>query len=215
MLFLALIGDLRGSSQIPPGERPGFQRDFCSTVEGLRKAAWRSEGDCVSPFTVTLGDEFQAVYADASWVAADCWSLWSDLGARDLRIALGAGMITTDINPDAAIGMDGPAFHAAREAMEQLKRSDATFALAGPTELVSDLTAFGDLIGSLTRGLDRSHLRVLLGLMQGQTQAVIARELEVSPQATSKLIERNSLRELAGAGRALGEELTRRLKGTR
>ncbi len=61
----------------------------------------------VSPHILTLDDEFQAVFS------------------------CGVGEITTAINTAQALGMDGPAFYAARDGLEDLKGSGAIAAITG------------------------------------------------------------------------------------
>jgi len=47
------------------------------------------------------------------------------------RFAISIGEITTPINEERAIGMDGPAFHQAREDIEHLKKTSRQLSIAG------------------------------------------------------------------------------------
>lgn len=72
----------------------------------------------VSPCTITLGDEFQAVYRDARTLFADFCTILVGIHPARIRFSVGIGPLTTPVNPRQAIGMDGPAFHVARDAMD-------------------------------------------------------------------------------------------------
>lgn len=211
MKAVSLIGDIKGSRHIPSEERALFQRNFLAEIQSTTSAPWRKKGDLASPFTVTLGDEFQAVYRDPEFVVADCWALWAALGSRRLRISLGVGNITTELNPRAAIGMDGPAFYAARHTLEMLKEKDQCFAVGSEAGPIDELSAYAALIGAITERLNTRQLLILTGLIEGLNQARIAARLEISPQAVSKSIDRHALAELACAGRELGVGLARRI----
>ncbi len=69
----------------------------------------------MSPFTITLGDEFQAVYGGFEAVLGDTVEIIAEVYPHRLRMALGHGPLSTDLNPTAALGMDGPCFAAAIE----------------------------------------------------------------------------------------------------
>ena len=108
MRVIAIIGDIVRSSSIE--QRTKFQRQFHRAIERLNR-----NNAFASPYTVTLGDEFQAVYRDATLLFDHIFTLIADLHPQQLRISVAIGPITTSLNPRQSIGMDGPAFHLARE----------------------------------------------------------------------------------------------------
>lgn len=87
----------------------------------------------LSPYTITLGDEIQAVYARPWSVILDVITLQGEMLPHKMRFSIGVGAITTRINKVAAIGMDGPAFHMARAGIDELK-SDGDTLLAVKAE---------------------------------------------------------------------------------
>ncbi len=91
-------------------------------MAGLAKLSSRRRDVLASPYTLTLGDEFQALYSTVQGVAADLIQLILLARPARIRIALGWGRIETRINRKQALGMDGPAFHAARDGMNALRR---------------------------------------------------------------------------------------------
>lgn len=51
-------------------------------------------------------------------------SIQMEMYPIDIRFGVGVGSITTDINPNIAIGADGTAYHNARKAIEYLKQAE-------------------------------------------------------------------------------------------
>lgn len=68
-----------------------------------------SENGILSPFTITLGDEFQAVYRCSATLIKDLFLILVKLFPVRIRFSIGFGKISTEINEHEAIGMDGPA----------------------------------------------------------------------------------------------------------
>jgi len=69
----------------------------------------------------TIGDEFQTLLHTASPLADLLWDLESALPEVELRIGIGHGKLDTDLKQEA-VGMDGPVWHQARDAVEEAKR---------------------------------------------------------------------------------------------
>ena len=70
-----------------------------------------------SKFTLTLGDEFQALLTPSKTI----FKLLDHLEMLipvSFRFGLGYGTLTTDFNKDVSIGADGPAYWHAREAID-------------------------------------------------------------------------------------------------
>ncbi|MRG61587.1 DNA-binding protein [Agromyces sp. CFH 90414] len=104
------------------------------------------------PVDQTAGDEVQALTSDATTALDLVLHL-----ARDghWSIGLGVGGIRTPL-PDAVRKASGPAFIAARDAVEAAKRADGRFALRVPEEL-------GDRIAADAR--PAAHVEALLRLL--------------------------------------------------
>src|SRR5687767_15884840 len=118
MQYAALIGDFVQSKNLE--NRGEVQRAFAAVCADLNKE--RDRLGLVSPLTITLGDEFQAVFGNVARLWECILRIEATMEPVAIRFAVGLGTISTDIQPAAALGMDGPAFYAARAAMEQLKK---------------------------------------------------------------------------------------------
>ena len=125
MPHLVVIGDIVKSKGIK--SRAAFQKKLAATLGEISAG----NPSLASPYTLTLGDEFQAVYRRADGLFSDLCRLQIACLPARVRLAVSVGAINTAINPDQALGMDGPAFHLARESIEALKHDGGVFALAG------------------------------------------------------------------------------------
>ena len=110
--YLAIIGDIIDSKKIK--NRAEVQSTMIKTFQEVNQEC---SGLIVSKFTLTIGDEFQALLKPAR----DVWQLLDLLAVRisaPFRLGLGYGEIRTQIDPDQSLGADGEAFWRARDAIQ-------------------------------------------------------------------------------------------------
>lgn len=117
MIYYAVIGDIIKSKKI--SEREKFQKSWMLFLNELNN---ESKSNIASPYTITLGDEFQAVYKSSNSMFKDIFKIMEHIYPNKIRISIGIGKISTEINKVNAIGMDGPAFYAARDGLMSLKK---------------------------------------------------------------------------------------------
>ncbi len=105
----------------------------------------------------------------------------------DLRLGIGRGAIDTDLK-EYAIGMDGPAWHAARAAIEDAKTSRRLGGVFVGFGLTIDviLNGFGRVLHYVRSRLTASQRRLLEALLETDTQAQIAAKAGITKQAVSK-----------------------------
>ncbi|MES9972360.1 MAG: SatD family protein [Candidatus Thiodiazotropha sp.] len=128
MSYLVVIGDLVASRHSP--DRKGLQTRLKALLKRLNERMPKP----VSPYTLTLGDEFQVVFDKADRGFVDIIQIMAALHPDQVRFSLGLGSIVTDLNPDQAVGMDGPAFYRARDGINRLKDRGDLFHLDGLPE---------------------------------------------------------------------------------
>ena len=207
MQVIAVIGDLVGSKAL--AERAALQRKLKKQLERVSKDA----KGLASPYTLTLGDEFQAVYRGAESVLGDIVALLAEIHPVRARFALGVGALTTRINAQQALGMDGPAFHQARAALMALKEDRRLLRVAGsePKDW-----AFANhvlnLLSHQVEGWTQNRLRVLAGLLREKSVKEIEGGLEISRVAIYKNIRAAALDEVAGICHELSAALGRALR---
>lgn len=178
-----LIGDLAASRELGAGRRQRVQEQLGELVTGLNREFGTS---LMARLTITLGDEFQGVLSDPGVLPDLTWRLAVGLPEMRIWTGVGRGAIETELR-DEAVGMDGPAFHRARDALEEAKRSrrhggvfegfgDDDPVLGGLARMVDRLRA--DLTDAQTEAVDLAR--------RGMTQREVAERLGVTPQAVSQ-----------------------------
>jgi hypothetical protein len=169
-----------------------------------------------SPYTLTLGDEFQAVYRRAETVVTDTVRLLHAIHPEQARIAWGIGRIATPINPDAALGMDGPVFHLARDGIEELKGHTRTaFRVyggdSGSTELLNASLA---LLAHHLHGWKHTSFALLAGLAEGRSPGELAQELDITVRGVYKNMQTNAVQDVFNLAVALGRSIETERGGT-
>lgn len=119
--YLAVIGDIVNSKRIIGEQRKQLQNTVENTLDFINS---HYKDFIVSDFLITLGDEFQGLlrpeaplYEIISHVV-ERTNLMDNKGKFvEIRFGVGFGRVVTDIKR-VALGMDGPAFHFARKALD-------------------------------------------------------------------------------------------------
>jgi hypothetical protein len=186
-------------------------------AEALSAANGRVEA--VQPLTPTIGDEFQGLYATpAGALEASLLARLALVGDADVRFGIGWGTLRLHDRPRAPFGQDGPAWWAAREAIDQIDRSQRsresprglrTRLLAAasdddgapePWPAIEALLLCRDELASRLRARDA---RLLLGLLDGRSPTELAAEEGVTPSAVSQRAIAKGLYALRDATRAM------------
>lgn len=206
MNYLVLIGDVIGSRHLPA--RAQFQRKLKASLDGLN----RRRKTLVSPYTLTLGDEFQAVYREPAGLFADIFTVLAQVAPVRARFAVAVGEIVTPINPTQSIGMDGPAFHRARERLEALKAERRLLGVYETGEAHWRLPASTlAVLSGLVAGWRQTRLQLFAGLLAGSTVPDLARQTRITTRAVNKNIRAADLDEwrhiVDEISRLLGQEL--------
>ncbi len=119
--YFVVIADIINSKKIV--ERGELQKTLEKTLKEVNE---KKEG-IVSPYTITLGDEFQAVYDKPDNIFSHIWHILEKVFPHKIRFSIGIGKITTNINRKNALGMDGEAFYLARNGIERLKEEKKVY----------------------------------------------------------------------------------------
>jgi predicted DNA-binding protein YlxM (UPF0122 family) len=180
---IAVIGDIVGSKQMPRPERGHVQRQLEELLSRINKRYAKAIG---ARFLVTLGDEFQGVLKQSDIIPDLIWDIEGGLAKADVRIGIGYGTINPPLKK-VALGMDGPAFHAARAAIEEARKRKTRggrFLGFGQAEdlLLNSLAA---LLRRQRATLTENQLVALGFLRQGYSQSRIAETLGITKQAVN------------------------------
>ena len=199
-MYLALIADVIDSKMVQ--ERFDLQKQVEKTLQKMNELF----GDyLVSRFTLTLGDEFQALLKVGAPIFQIIDTLRSELTPTQLRFGIGLGEIVTAIDPLQSVGADGPAYWNARAAINFVHQKNDY----GNTQIyfssgkenqdffVNALIASGEAIRS---GWRDSQEEILLNLLKRSvysesfSQQDLAQSLAINPSALSKRLKSSSIR---------------------
>lgn len=202
----ALIGDLVGSRTAP--DRSAVHRRLTAQLN----ARPAPRGQVVSPPEVTAGDEFQGVYRTVGAALHAAFTLrLALLPDIDVRFGVGWGAVTM---LDPARGtQDGPAWWAARDAIENvhatagggLRHMRTAYRLAAdtpgpdPDPVNAALLCRDHMVGSLSV----RSLRILGGLVAGTSKTDLAAVEAISVSAVSQRARRDGLDVIVAAGQLL------------
>lgn len=199
-MYLALIADVIDSKMVQ--ERFNLQKQLEKTLRKMNELF----GDYLaSRFTLTLGDEFQALLKMDAPFFQIIDTLRSELSPTQLRFGIGLGEIATAIDPLQSIGADGPAYWNARAAINLVHQKNdygntqIYFSSGNDSKdlLVNALIASGEAIRSGWRG---SQEEILLDLLkrfvysENFSQQDLAQSLDINPSALSKRLKSSSIR---------------------
>ena len=199
-MYLALIADVIDSKMVE--ERFDLQKQLEKTLQTMNELFGEF---LASSFTLTLGDEFQALLKADAPVFQIIDTLRSELTPTQLRFGIGLGEIVTDIDPLQSIGADGPAYWNARAAINLVHQKNdygniQIYFSSGKEKqdfFVNALIASGEAIRSGWRG---SQEEILLDLLkrcvysENFSQQDLAQSLAINPSALSKRLKSSSIR---------------------
>ena len=199
-MYLALIADVIDSKMVQ--ERFNLQKQLEKAIRKMNELFGDYLASC---FTLTLGDEFQALLKVDAPVFQIIDTLRSELSPTQLRFGIGLGEIATAIDPLQSIGADGPAYWNARAAINLVHQKNdygntqIYFSSGNDSKdlLVNALIASGEAIRSGWRG---SQEEILLDLLkrfvysENFSQQDLAQSLDINPSALSKRLKSSSIR---------------------
>jgi hypothetical protein len=184
-IYIAIIADMVKSRELPSAQRGPVQKHFADLIRALN-AEYRK--GIAARFVITLGDEFQGLLNTSTLTPDLIWKLEESFPDRELRVGVGLGTLDTPLQK-VAINIDGPAFHAARAAIEIAKKNNL---------LGGVFVGFGQINDALN-GIARmlwfhrsnwtSSQRTITGLLRtGMSQSEIAEHLRIKRQVVSKQV---------------------------
>jgi hypothetical protein len=192
---IALIGDV---------VRSRSRADRQALHDELSHALAEANGAVPSedPLVITVGDEFQGVYATLGDALQASFVVRAALHPRtDIRFGLGRGAVTT-LDPDRGIH-DGPAYWAARDAIttaeERARRAQtrtsrtAYVGLEDEAPTVAAVQSALDCLDFMIGSMSTTSREILGGLMGGHTQLELAERLGVSASAVSQRVRRDGI----------------------
>lgn len=181
---IVLIGDIVKSKKIKG--RSVVQRK----LNRLFKDININDKSLDSPLTITLGDEFQALYKNADNLFLDIWEILFTLYPEKVRFSVGLGELSTKINHKQAIGMDGPAFYFAREGLIELKEISYLLNIKG--EGINNTDLIRQSLFLISHTIEKwkvTRMKIFNSLLDDLSIKIIAKKLKLSDKAVYKSID--------------------------
>lgn len=178
---IAIIGDIIGSRKLGAG-RSAAQKKLFRFLEEINK---NYKSAIIAKFIVTTGDEFQGLLKNGDLIPDLIWNLEIEL-KFDVRLGIGCGKLNTPVQ-SSAIGMDGPAWYAARAAIEESyihKKYGGVFKQFDEYDPV--LNGFARILHHTRTQFTHRQRKILNLLRDGLTQGDVASRLKITKQAVSR-----------------------------
>lgn len=205
----AVIGDLVASRAA--GARGALQARVTEVIERVNR-----DVAGIQPLAHTIGDEFQGLYADLPAAIEATLRIRLHLrGTTDVRFGIGWGSLEVFDPKSLPFQQDGPAWWAARDALDAIAKAQRQreaprgwrTAISGDVlgDGVHLLTAFLICRDEIMDGFDERDARIMVGLLEGQTQAELAESEGVTQSAVAQRITKNGTHALLRSHRLLKE----------
>src|SRR5258706_9562979 len=209
--YIAVLADAIGSRTLLPKARARLQTDIQARVRTLNNR-WGS--GIAADFAIARGDEIEGLLKDAKLVDKFVWEIshWLRCALKgvDWIVACARGPISTAL-ADTALEVDGPCFHAAREALEQAKEQRQVLTFRGFPPAVDALaTYYSALYWSWTPRQRHQASRLRLN---GPALDNLKERLNVHPTAISHMKRRMAWPLVAEGDRVLRAAIAATMEG--
>jgi len=118
MNYAVITGDIIQSRLV--ADRGRLQQTILSVLDQVNQ---RFNEHIAAAFQITVGDEFQGLLKSPRMSPVLLSTLREMLYPMEVRLSVGVGDITTDLNR-LVTHMDGPAFHLARRGIEEIAKQE-------------------------------------------------------------------------------------------
>lgn len=191
--YFALIGDIIDSKKIE--NRFETQRKLESV---LTKINQRYAKSIASQFTLTLGDEFQAVLKKPGDILKIIHEIYFEMYPVKIRFGIGLGLISTEMNYEQSLGADGPAYHEARKAIDFVHENEGKNAryhtqialFPEDTSAIKLLNLSLSNYSSIFSSWDTKVFETVKLMQESGRQQDVADKLGISQQAVMKRLQK-------------------------
>lgn len=189
---VAIIGDMKQSQKMK--NRNEVQIKLKNILETINIMY---QEDLAAKFIITLGDEFQGLLKQGANTMKILSQIERMMYPVQLRFGIGIGRITTEINPEMALGADGPGYYKARAAIEYLKDNekkkqsvptDTRFEVECENqENIRMLNTIVSLMTVIKEGWSDRQREIIWDIMEHQdSQSNVANRLNIKQPAVQK-----------------------------
>lgn len=181
--YIAVIGDLVGSRHLQ--ERDSVQKQLQQSLEEINRIF---SSHISSGFVITIGDEFQGLLQRNFPLRQFLDYYEMKFGSKyHTRFGLGLGSLATTLTP-YAVGMDGPCFHKAREALTHAREKGCSLQCSG-FEMNEALCALFKMVENISSNWKQRQRKVIALYRESGDQASVARQLAITRQSVSGILK--------------------------
>ena len=192
--YIAVIGDIKDSKRMK--DRNQVQEKLQAKLYEINE---KYATEIASKFMITLGDEFQGLLSCGANTLQIITEIEQSMYPVKLRFGVGIGEITTKINPDMAIGADGPGYYKARAAIEYLKEnekrkqtimSDIRFEVDGENQgITTMINTMLSLLTVIKSSWSDRQREVIWDMLQTQdSQVNVAKRFKIQQPTVQKIL---------------------------
>lgn len=212
--FIAIIGDIIDSTNIV--NRSKVQEELKQVLAEVNS---NYKTHIASKWTITLGDEFQALLRPNRDILKMLDYISYKMSSIEIRFGIGLGEIYTDIEYETSIGADGPAYWNAREAIKYIHANNnygnSKVCFRGKKEadhIINNLLNYTDWMKANWTDSQKQILDILLEsniYNEGFQQKFLTQELNISESAVSRRIKSSGIRLYLSSRNKISQELMR------
>lgn len=206
--FAVLIGDLVESRQIE--DRAEAQRELRRLLEEKNQKYGESS---FAPLQLVRGDEFEGGFTDGAVPYQVFMEVARALHPIRLRGGIGFGAVDTDFGPSVT-GMDGTAFHRAREAIEKAQENRTDLAVKSGEESADKvINTILSLLFVLKEDWTKRQLEIINYYRErnDSTHKSVADHFGISQPAVSRIFERAQFEVILEAEEVVKDQLSERV----
>ena len=199
--YIAIIGDIINSKQVY--NRSNIQERLGHII---KRVNYTFSSEFASPFTITKGDEFQALCKPSPHIFLMIDQIKIAFrNELEIRFGVGLGEILTDINPHQSIGADGPAYWEARKAIDYIHDNNdyGTSQIAFSSEykqinrVINSLLNSSDFIRASWNNSQTDLFGTLISnniYSEDFKQKPIAEKMKLTPSAFTKRVKSSGIK---------------------
>lgn len=129
--YAAIIGDIKDSRNL--SNREEVQKQFRSVLQTINETYAE---DIVAEFVITLGDSFQGLVKNKRVILPILFEIELAMSPVDFRFGIGLGEISTPIQRENSSGMDGTAYHRARQMIDTIEENESKYTTSETNALI-------------------------------------------------------------------------------
>ena len=191
--YCMIVADIVSSQEIDLCDRAKLQETLRNTLERIN---YDYQSIILTPFIITLGDEFQGALYDSSKALEILEKIKYEIAPNRIRVGIGINRVRTAINIESSFGTDGDAYYGARQEIEKLKKQETyqygySFSTGNDDEiLLNELFRYLDQI---SKNWTEKQNKYTINLDSKENLTKIAARMNVDVSTVSRTLKRSRI----------------------